>query len=420
MDLHRAEHTLSALRDSVVGAVAGGRGDVTSLLRDVGAFQDLVATIAQGKRTSPISWSILNAADRLLTSLIAHCSHDPVSGASKHTNKRPSRDRDRLGVDEEAKRTKAISATIVEVDRTHCGFSSIVGIKDALQCLQEAVVLPVQFPHLFTGSRCEEALDKHSLVWPTRNRKAVAAEVNGPFYCVSSSDLISSWLGESEKLIRELFRHAQAQSAASVIFIDEVDSLCRKRSSAEEDSARRIKTELLRQMEGADKEGGNARTFLLCATNCPWELDSAFLRRFQKRVYVGLPDLDARRTLMQRLLTGVEHTITDEELQDLAEQTSGYSGSDVVTVMSDATMEPVRELLAAQFWHCEQADDGKCTWRPCDEEEPGALRGNVQDIPAEDAVARSVRSGDVAKAIARNPRTVSSEELARFLAYNQH
>ncbi len=88
--------------------------------------------------------------------------------------------------------------------------------------------------------------------------------------------------------------------------------------------------------------------------------------------------------------------------------------------MSDATMEPVRELLAAQFWHCEQADDGKCTWRPCDEEEPGALRGNVQDIPAEDAVARSVRSGDVAKAIARNPRTVSSEELARFLAYNQH
>ena len=75
-----------------------------------------------------------------------------------------------------------------------------------------------------------------------------------------------------------------------VVFIDEIDSLCRQRSSREEEHTRRIKTELLKQMEGANNSGDNRNIFLLCATNCPWELDSAFIRRFQRRIYVPLPD----------------------------------------------------------------------------------------------------------------------------------
>lgn len=73
-----------------------------------------------------------------------------------------------------------------------------------------------------------------------------------------------------------------------VVFIDEVDSICRQRSSREEEGTRRIKTELLTQMEGA--ASSDPSLFLLCATNCPWDLDSAFLRRFQKRIYIPLPD----------------------------------------------------------------------------------------------------------------------------------
>ena len=75
-----------------------------------------------------------------------------------------------------------------------------------------------------------------------------------------------------------------------VIFIDEIDSICRQRSSREEEYTRRIKTELLKQMEGADNSSQADKVFVLCATNCPWELDSAFLRRFQKRIYIPLPD----------------------------------------------------------------------------------------------------------------------------------
>lgn len=74
-----------------------------------------------------------------------------------------------------------------------------------------------------------------------------------------------------------------------VIFIDEIDSICRKRSSREEEYTRRIKTELLKQMEGANSNNSD-QIFLLCATNCPWEIDSAFIRRFQKRIYIPLPE----------------------------------------------------------------------------------------------------------------------------------
>lgn len=79
---------------------------------------------------------------------------------------------------------------------------------------------------------------------------------------------------------------SDATVGVQVIFIDELDGLCRKRVSTEEEHVRRIKTEMLRQIENAI----DSHIFLLCATNCPWELDSAFLRRFQKRVYVPLPD----------------------------------------------------------------------------------------------------------------------------------
>ena len=92
------------------------------------------------------------------------------------------------------------------------------------------------------------------------------------------------------RLIKELFQHATSQKGRSVIFIDEIDSICRQRNAREEEHTRRMKTELLKQMEGADNSSLSDKIFLLCATNCPWELDSAFLRRFQKRIYIPLPN----------------------------------------------------------------------------------------------------------------------------------
>ena len=119
--------------------------------------------------------------------------------------------------------------------------------------------------------------------------KAVATESDATFFAVSSADLISKWQGESERLVRNLFEMArESDGGRAIIFIDEVDSLCGSRSEGESDSARRVKTEFLVQMDGVGK--GKSDVLVLGATNVPWELDAAIRRRFEKRVYIPLPE----------------------------------------------------------------------------------------------------------------------------------
>lgn len=96
-----------------------------------------------------------------------------------------------------------------------------------------------------------------------------------------------------------------------MIFIDEVDSLCGKRTEGENESSRRIKTEFLVQMDGC---GHSTQGLLVMgATNTPWELDEAFRRRFEKRIYINLPDATARATMFKLKLKDVEHSLTEED-----------------------------------------------------------------------------------------------------------
>lgn len=126
-----------------------------------------------------------------------------------------------------------------------------------------------------------------------------------------------------------------------MIFIDEVDSLCGKRTEGENESSRRIKTEFLVQMDGC----GNDQTGVLVmgATNTPWELDDAFRRRFQKRIYIHLPDQQARAGMFKLKITGVSNTISEEEFLELGRVSELYSGSDIKIVSNEALFMPIRK-----------------------------------------------------------------------------
>jgi vacuolar protein-sorting-associated protein 4 len=150
----------------------------------------------------------------------------------------------------------------------------------------------------------------------------VATEANNStFISISSSDLVSKWLGESEKLVRSLFEMARSHKP-SIVFIDEIDSLCSSRSDNESESARRIKTEFLVQMQGVGSN--NDGILVLGATNIPWVLDAAIRRRFEKRIYIPLPEEHARLTMFKLHLGNTPHSLTEADLKLLAAKTDGY------------------------------------------------------------------------------------------------
>ena len=175
----------------------------------------------------------------------------------------------------------------------------VVGQQAAKQSLFESVILPSLRPELFTGLRAPSKglllfgppgngktllgmilHDSHE--WHTHCddmiAKAVASESKGTFFSISASSLVSKWVGDSEKLVRALFAIARLLSP-SIIFIDEIDSMLGQRSSdGESDASRRLKTEFLVQLDGVTSTS-TARIFVLAATNRPWDLDDAVLRR---------------------------------------------------------------------------------------------------------------------------------------------
>merc|ERR1712227_550819 len=248
---------------------------------------------------------------------------------------------------EKKKMEKKLEGGIV-MEKPNVKWSDVAGLDAAKESLKEAVILPIKFPHLFTGNR--KPWRGILLFGPPGTgksylAKAVATEANNStFFSVSSSDLVSKWLGESEKLVKNLFEVAR-EKKPSIIFIDEIDSLCSSRSDNESESARRIKTEFLVQMQGVGND--NDGILVLGATNIPWVLDAAIRRRFEKRIYIDLPEANARTNMFKLNLGDTAHSLTEENFRDLGMRTDGYSGADIAIVVRDALMQPVRKVQTA-------------------------------------------------------------------------
>jgi len=252
--------------------------------------------------------------------------------------------------------------------------------------LKEAVILPIKFPQLFTGNR--KPWEGILLYGPPGTgksylAKAVATEANNStFFSVSSSDLVSKYVGESEKLVKQLFEMARDKKPA-IVFIDEIDSLAGRRGDNEADNTRRIKTEFLVQMQGVGKDTRGVLT--LGATNCPWDLDPAIRRRFAKRIYIPLPEKEARKGMFKLHVGNTPNDLTDKDHDILAEKSPGFSGSDISAVVQDALMEPVRTMQdATHFKEIKDPDDPtKIAIVPCTPSDPKGKEMSLMDISSE-------------------------------------
>ncbi|XP_063403203.1 katanin p60 ATPase-containing subunit A1-like isoform X1 [Mytilus trossulus] len=236
-------------------------------------------------------------------------------------------------------------------------WTSIADLVEAKKLLQEAVVLPLVIPDFFKGIR--RPWRGVLMVGPpgtgkTMLAKAVATECGTTFFNVSSSTLTSKYRGESEMLVRLLFEMARFY-APSTIFIDEIDSICSKRGSdSEHEASRRVKSELLVQMDGMyEGVGGNSAdeseeqkiVMVLAATNFPWDLDEALRRRLEKRIYIPLPTEEGREELLKINLKGID-IHKDVKLSSLAGNLEGYSGADITNVCRDAAMMSFRRRIS--------------------------------------------------------------------------
>ncbi|CAO2194282.1 unnamed protein product [Urochloa humidicola] len=242
---------------------------------------------------------------------------------------------------------KRIRPEVIPANEIGVSFDDIGALDDIKESLHELVMLPLRRPDLFKGGLLKPCRGILLFGPPgtgkTMLAKAIANEAQASFINVSMSTITSKWFGEDEKNVRALFTLA-AKVSPTIIFVDEVDSMLGQRNRAgEHEAMRKIKNEFMTHWDGLLSRP-DQRILVLAATNRPFDLDEAIIRRFERRIMVGLPSLESRELIMRRLLSK-EKVDEGLDFKELATMTEGYSGSDLKNLCTTAAYRPVRELI---------------------------------------------------------------------------
>ena len=246
----------------------------------------------------------------------------------------------------ESKNQVEIDDLIVK-EKPKVSFNDVIGLDDVKEALKEAIVYPTKRPDLFPLGWPRGIL----LYGPPGNGKtmiaaAVANEIDSYFIQVDAASIMSKWLGEAEKNVAKLFNKARDISKKEekpvIIFIDEIDALLGVYNS-ENGGEVRVRNQFLKEMDGLQDKSENFKVYVIGATNKPWRLDEPFLRRFQKRIYVRMPDYKQRLALLQYYTSKIK--MENVDLNKLAELTEGYTASDIKDVVQGAHIRVIKEMF---------------------------------------------------------------------------
>ncbi len=228
-------------------------------------------------------------------------------------------------------------------------FDDIAGLDEVKKTFKEKVVMPFEHPDLFEkfGKKAGGGILLYGLpgTGKTMFAEAAANEVDALFIPVKCSDIKSKWYGQSEKNVKAIFAKAR-KASKSIIFFDEFEAIGAKRTDSSDNANNDLVPQILAEMQGVGSSSSKSTIVVIAATNKPWAIDSAFMRpgRFDSKIYVPLPDFDARKKLFDLQLNKLP-VAEDLDLEYLAKITDGFNGADIKEVCEKLKMSAINDSL---------------------------------------------------------------------------
>ncbi|KAK1893139.1 ATPase family AAA domain containing protein 1-A [Dissostichus eleginoides] len=299
---------------------------------------------------------------------------DPTSKQKSQAKKRAEQLMRRIGVEGVSLTDYEmnIASHLVDPQTMKVTWRDIAGLDETINELQDTVILPFQKRHLLTGSKLFQPPKGVLLFGPpgcgkTMIAKATAKASGCKFINLQASTLTDMWYGESQKLTAAVFSLA-VKIQPCIIFIDEIDSFLRNRSSLDHEATAMMKAQFMSLWDGLDTSS-TTQVMVMGASNRPQDVDPAILRRMPATFYVGLPSTRQRQDILRLILAG-ENLSNAINLKEIAERTEGYSGSDLRELCRDAAMYRVRDYVRKEQMRqiAQQLQDSEEEERPVDEE----------------------------------------------------